>query len=145
MYWSFLSITPIQWAILGGIFAALSLFMPRRIPLTICGSALITAALLLVYNLLVPGPSLLAIWQIILFLGLIVLGLFVLRPQSTTWDAFPHPQAIFTLTSPIKRGKGTFQHEGITYTLIGPDAPTGSKAAIVSINGRTLYIEILSQ
>lgn len=145
MYCSFIIITPIQWAILGCIFAGLGLFMPRRIPLTISGSALITAAFVLIYSLLIPAAPLLAVWQIILFLGLIIVGLFAVRPRSTTEEMFPQPHAIFTLTTPIKKGKGTFQHEGITYTLIGPDAPLGAKAAVVSINGHTLYIEILSQ
>ena len=144
MYWSFLTITPLQWAVLGGIFAVLSLFMPRRIPLTVCCASLITSLALMACNLFLHTPMPVP-WQMAVFMGTIVVGLFFVSPNTTTLDPFPEIKAIFTLTSPIQKGKGTYLYDGITYTVVGPDAPIGAQATIVSMKGRTLYIDIISQ
>ena len=146
MYWSFITITPSQWLVLGAIFAVLCLFMPKRIPMTICGAAIITGVGLFVYKLYAGNPAAILL-QILLFLGLLALGLFVVRPKAPhiVDDFFPCPKAVFALDMPIENGRGAHTHDGVAYDLIGPDAPIGAQVSIISIRGQTLYIDVLSQ
>ena len=145
MYWSFITISPSQWLLLAGIFSILCLFMPKRIPITICGAALLTSVGLFIYKLY-AGHSAAIPLQLLTFLGLLAIGIFIVRPKASfVNEHFPALHAVFALDMPIENGRGTYTYDGVTYKLVGPDAPIGAQASIISIQGNTLYIDILSQ
>ncbi|UNM05884.1 MAG: hypothetical protein H6925_05135 [Holosporaceae bacterium] len=63
----------------------------------------------------------------------------MIRPKTLLInDAFPHPHAVFALNLPIEKGRGTHTYDGITYELVGPDAPYRRQVSIISIQGKTL-------
>ncbi|MFN7662511.1 MAG: NfeD family protein [Alphaproteobacteria bacterium] len=142
MYGSFIVINPSRWLLLAAIFLTLSFFMPRRIPFLVAAASVFTGLFSFIYGFFNPLSFSLGV-QILFFLGTLILGLVFVhqRPPAQRLNKNDH----FTLKAPIVQGKGTFEKEGITYTLIGPDCPGKTKVSVVSIEGTTIYIKPLEK
>jgi membrane protein implicated in regulation of membrane protease activity len=141
---SFIHITPDRWIIVSAIFLAFSLFVPKRIPWIISGTAFATGVISFVYPFLGGCPLSTAI-QLAIFSVLLILGLLFIQTAVPSLDPTLNKKDIFVLTSPIKNGKGTLKKGGISYTLIGPDCPGQTPVVVVSIQGNTIYVSPVKQ
>lgn len=144
---SFIHITPDRWIIVSAIFLAFSFFVPKRIPWIISGTAFATGVINFIYPFLGGCPLSTAI-QLAIFSVLLILGLLFIQtatPPPSSSDSVLKKQDIFTLTSPIKNGKGTLKRAGTSYTLIGPDCPGQTQVVVVSIQENTIYVSPAKQ
>ena len=139
MHNSLLHITPSQWFIIGAIFIAFSLFTPKRIPLILTGSSLLTGFSTLVFTTL-KGTNLSTPIQLAVFLITLFFGLLFIHPEKRS--GILKEKDILILKSPLKKGKGIYKQGGTTYTLIGPDCPVQTKVVVVSVKAETLYVTL---
>ena len=137
---SFVHISPDRWVIVSLIFGALSFLIPRRIPLILSGSAFITATISFIYPFLTKGCPLSTFLQLAIFSVTLILGLLFIQIATPSSSPTLKVADIFTLETPIKKGKGTLTSGDKVYTLIGPDCPASTQVKVVSVQQNTLYI-----
>jgi hypothetical protein len=137
-----------QWFTLGAIIACLALVIPPRIPAVIGASAFFGGFLSWGWSA-TQGNDIFALYQLGIFLGLIVLGLLV-WPTGHSFEMVrrgsfrkraPHKGQIFVLKSPIQKGFGALNWKEKTWVVVGPDMSVGQKVAVVSLEGDTLYVK----
>lgn len=140
MHTSFIHITPDRWVLISGIFWALSFFMPRRIPWIMAGTAFATGTISFIYPFVGGGSPLSTAMQLAIFSVLLILGLLFIQIATPSSHSSLKKADVLTLTSPIKKGKGTFKVGEKSYTLVGPDCPASTQVTVVSLQGDILYI-----
>ncbi len=137
-----------QWFTLGFIIGCLAFMIPPRIPSIIGASAFFVGLLSWGWSA-TQGSQIFALYQLGVFLGLIVFGLMVwpvghsfeMVRRGSFRKGAPHRGQVFVLKSPIEKGFGTLNWQGKTWVLVGPDTPVGGKISVVSLEGDTLYVK----
>ncbi len=137
-----------QWFTLGVIIGSLAFVIPSRIPSVIAASAFFVGILSWGWSV-TQGSEIFTLYQLGIFLSLIVLGLMVwptghsfeMARRGSFRKGAPHRGQVFVLKSPIEKGFGALNWRGKTWVVVGPDMTVGTKISVVSLEGDTLYVK----
>ena len=138
-----------HWLIIGVVFLILEVFAPGAIFMWFGFSGLLTG----LFTWLFPSMEIGA--QILLFSASAVLSILVWRMvrKNTPEPESPDPELNnrltsfigqeYVLTLPIKNGRGRMQIGDGSWTVQGPDLPSGSRVRITDVKGIHLIVEAI--
>ena len=138
----------VYWLIIGLALMVFELFNPGAYMLWLGLGALLTALLVLV------GPDIPTVWQIIAF-GLLsfaaIMGYREWRRRNPAVEDSDQPLLnkraaqlvgqVHLLTEPVVDGRGRMKIGDAFWTIFGPDMPAGQRVRIVATDGVTLNVE----